>query len=148
MLDLDLDALFDAIGEREQERERQKRWLGTLLERAREQGGWSVEQVVEAAGLEPADTYEMRLRRLESGEYRFPMMDELAALCEALEIRQLQAYAAYQRECEYYDRLDGRAQAVVRLMPAFYNRTRTTRPPRRFSSLPASSRPTRGLRCV
>jgi transcriptional regulator with XRE-family HTH domain len=129
VLDLDLDQLFEETHEREQkrreeQRERQKMWVGTLLKGAREQKGWSVEEVIEKAELSPADKYETRLERLESGEYRFPMMDELEALSETLDIAGLKAFAAYKKECEYYDRIGKKPSIVARLMPAFYNKVR------------------------
>ncbi len=128
-LDLQLDELFGRIEQREkmrrqEELERHKLWVGTLLNRAREQKGWGVEQTIDKAGLSPAEKYARRLRRFESGEYRFPMDDELEALCEALEIPGLKALYARQKECEYYDRLDKKPRIVARLMPAFYNRVR------------------------
>lgn len=126
VLDLDLEELFDEIRQREEERreeqsKHQKVWLGTLLKRARKQKGWNIEKVVEEAKLSPVDKYAKRLRYFESGEYRFPMMDELEALADALDISGLKALAAFKRECEYYDRLDKKPSIVARLMPAFYN---------------------------
>jgi hypothetical protein len=77
--------------------------------------------LAEEAGLAPTAKHERRLRRMESGECRFPMLDEFEVLTEALDISGPKAFWAYQKECRYYD--DGVAPTIVaRLMPAVYNR--------------------------
>ncbi len=125
VLELDLEALWRAVRQRhkarlEAEREAHEVWLGSLLRSAREEAGLTVEETIERAGLEPRGRFERRLRKLETGEYRFAMQDELEGLCGALDIRELRAFAALQKECEYYDDLDGRPTIVLRLVPAFY----------------------------
>ncbi len=125
VLELDLEALWDEVRQRhrarlEAEREGHELWLGGLLRRAREEAGLTVEETIERAGLEPSARFERRLRKFETGEYRFAMQHELEGLCGALDIRELKAFAALQKECEYYDDLDGRPTVVLRLIPAFY----------------------------
>ncbi len=126
VLDLDLELLWAEVDRREdarcaERRRRQKMWVGTLLEHAREQKGWTLQQVVEAAGLSPVEQYARRLERFEAGEYRFPMRDELEALCDALDVPFKIGVHALAKECDFYDRLDAKPRVVARLMPAVYS---------------------------
>ncbi len=122
-LSIDIDELCGALYEREQALRKTSRdngpprFLGAMLQEAREQLGLSIRQLVTRWGLHPIEDGITKVEQLEYGEFRLPRKAELLKLAEPLHLPPEQLLQALQKEGEQLERRGKPARLVLQISP-------------------------------